>query len=131
MIYLRGHHLICLNFFNGEGYNRAFIENLKEILLRARKEAIEVVEGADDVCGKCPFLIDGICKDEEEIREMDKVALDLLKRKFGDILYWSELDNMLPEIFSLWYRQYCIPCGYLEICSETFLFNSLRKLSSC
>jgi hypothetical protein len=29
---LRGHHLICLQFFKGEGYSKIFVENAKQIV---------------------------------------------------------------------------------------------------
>lgn len=36
MIRLRGHHLICLHFYRGEGYSREFVENLEDIVRRAK-----------------------------------------------------------------------------------------------
>ena len=61
-IKLRGHHLICLPFFTGDGYNPEFIRNLKEILIRAQSgEEVEVCSGVDDVCTMCPFLKERRC----------------------------------------------------------------------
>ena len=54
MLNLRGHHLICLNFFKGEGYDEVFIKNLEKILSKMEKENIKVVEDFDDVCKSCP-----------------------------------------------------------------------------
>ncbi len=62
VIKLRGHHLVCLHFFKGEGYNPEYIENLREILRRAEAgEEIEVSSGVDDVCRMCPNLKGEIC----------------------------------------------------------------------
>jgi len=130
MIYLRGHHLICLHFFTGEGYNREFIKNLYMVIDRAKHENILVTEGADDICKKCPYLISNRCKDEKEIAEMDKTALKLLKLKTTDTVSWNEIRKKLPEIFHHWYKIYCIPCIYLNVCSKTSLFKSLRNVSS-
>lgn len=127
MIYLRGHHLICLHFFTGEGYSREFVENLYSVIDRAMDENIHVAEGADDICKKCPYLINNICKDEKEIAEMDKTALELLKLKTTNTVSWDEIKKKLPEIFHHWYKIYCLPCTYLKICSKTSLFKSLRK----
>jgi hypothetical protein len=75
MLILRGHHLICLHFFSGEGYDAQFIENLRDVLKRAESEEIEIVSGNDDVCAKCLYLKDHKCAYDEnadkEIREMD------------------------------------------------------------
>jgi len=46
---LRGHHLICLNFFRGEGYSEDFIKNIYSVM---KKEKVEIVKGADDVCAR-------------------------------------------------------------------------------
>ncbi len=74
-INFRGHHLICLHFFEGEGYDADFVENLKNIMQRTENENINVCDGPDDVCEKCPFLKDYKCQydsnADEEIREMD------------------------------------------------------------
>lgn len=110
MIYLRGHHLICLHFFTGEGYNKAFVENLYTVIDRAKDEIIFVAEGADEICKKCPHLINNICKDEKEIAEMDKTALELLKLKTTYNVSWEEIKKKLSEIFNHWYELYCIPC---------------------
>ncbi len=130
MIYLRGHHLICLHFFTGEGYNKEFVENLYTVIDRTKDEIILVVEGADEICKKCPYLINIICKDEKEIAEMDRTALELLKLKTNNTVSWDYLKEKLPEIFTHWYKLYCIPCIYLNVCSKTSLFKSFRKGSS-
>uniref|UniRef100_A0A7C4WD24 DUF1284 domain-containing protein n=1 Tax=Geoglobus ahangari TaxID=113653 RepID=A0A7C4WD24_9EURY len=66
---LRGHHLICLNFFKGEGYSKEFVENIERIL---KEREIEVVIGADDVCSKCPHLKSGSCNYKENSRKRDQ-----------------------------------------------------------
>lgn len=129
MIYLRGHHLICLHFFTGEGYSSEFVQNLYMVIERAKNENITITYGADNICKKCPFLINGFCKDEKEILEMDKTALDLLKLEIRKIVSWNEIRKSLPKIFNDWYRLYCVPCIYLGACSSTYLFNSLRNIS--
>ncbi len=131
MIYLRGHHLICLHFFTGEGYSKEFVENLYSVINRTENEIIHVAEGADEICKKCPYLIDNICKDEKEIADMDKTALKLLKLKTTDNVSWDEIKKNLLEIFNHWYKLYCVPCIYMDVCSKTSLFKSLRKSSIC
>ncbi len=75
---LRGHHLICLNFFRGEGYSDDFIKNIYSVV---GKEKVEIVEGADDVCSRCPYLKENKCSNneytDEKILLQDKAALKL------------------------------------------------------
>jgi len=50
---LRGHHLICLQFFRGEGYSPEFVENLAHVITNATESGALVVAGADRVCAAC------------------------------------------------------------------------------
>jgi hypothetical protein len=55
---LRGHHLLCLLTYKGEGYSPAFVANLDRIAARlAAGEAVQIVDGPDDVC--TPLLAGG------------------------------------------------------------------------
>ena len=58
---LRGHHLICLQFFKGKGYSKIFVENTKRIVDFWENNSAEIVKGADDVCNFCPFIKNGRC----------------------------------------------------------------------
>ncbi len=114
---LRGHHLICLNFFRGEGYSEDFIKNIYSII---KEEHIEVVEGPDDVCLKCPFLKGKKCSNSEYSDEMilgqDTDALKLLNCKPGMILNWKMIAESLPVIIKEWKTKYCGCCGYRRVC---------------
>ncbi len=128
---LRGHHLICLNFFQGEGYDEIFIKNLEEILSKMEKEYIKVIEGLDDICRSCPNLKAGRCEykegAEEKIREQDKTALELLNIKEGEIIPLKEIKERLPKIFSQWYENYCLSCDWLRVCLNHQYFQSLTQ----
>jgi len=123
-IKLRGHHLICLHFFRGEGYNPEFADNLREILKNIEAGAeIEVCSEPDDVCKMCPYIKDTMCfykKDAEpEIREMDRTALNLLRLKTGSIINWQHVKSLIPEILPEWSKQYCHDCDWREVCEKT------------
>lgn len=135
MLTLRGHHLICLHFFSGEGYDAIFIKNLKDVLQRVEDEDIEVCDGADDVCEKCPYLKDNKCqynKDaDKEIKEMDEKALRLLGVKQGlenlpFRIKWQEVKGKIPEIFSQWYANYCYECDWNKVCEENSFYQRLK-----
>ncbi|MDP2992563.1 MAG: DUF1284 domain-containing protein [Deltaproteobacteria bacterium] len=128
---LRGHHLICLYFFAGEGYAAEFIENLRSTLNAAKSEPIEICAGADDICGKCPYLKDGLCRynknAEEEIKKMDNAALRLLKLTPGTQIKWSGIEERLPEIFFEWHKSYCGDCDWKIACEKKKLFQVLKS----
>ncbi|WP_457591698.1 DUF1284 domain-containing protein [Geoglobus sp.] len=116
---LRGHHLICLNFFSGEGYSQDFVENLRMII---SQEDIEVIFGADDVCGRCPYLNDGVCSysenAEEEITELDQMAYNLLGVYPGQTTTWREIRKKLPGIMKKWKEFACQECDWKAVCGK-------------
>jgi len=114
---LRGHHLICLNFFRGEGYSEDFIKNIYAIV---KKERLEIVEGPDEVCARCPYLEDNKCSSieytDEKILLQDKEALRLLGFKPGETVDWKIIGDKLPGIMEVWKVRFCQDCGYLKVC---------------
>ncbi len=114
---LRGHHLICLNFFRGEGYSEDFIRNIYSVI---GKEKIDIVKGTDDVCARCPYLTENMCSSEEFTDEMiqhqDLEALRLLGFKPGMMVDWKMISDKLPGIIEDWKAQFCGECGYRKVC---------------
>ncbi|MBI5056760.1 MAG: DUF1284 domain-containing protein [Nitrospirae bacterium] len=130
MLKLRGHHLICLHFFNGEGYDAAFVENLKDVLSRTQKEDVEVCEGADEVCAKCPYLKGDKCEydaqADNEIKEMDEKALMYLKVRPGAKIKWQEIREAVPGLFPQWFSEYCLECDWKKVCVKNQDYRKLR-----
>jgi hypothetical protein len=114
---LRGHHLICLNFFRGEGYSDDFIENIYEVL---KREKVEIVAGWDEVCSKCPYLKGGKCANKKYSDEMilaqDREALRLLDFTSGKTVDWKTIVERIPDILDEWKAQFCGGCGYKNVC---------------
>lgn len=129
---LRGHHLICLHFFDGEGYNEKFVENLRNVVGTVEENGVEVVTGADDVCMSCPFIsTDFSCRQsafaDEEITMMDEAAVKLLGFKPGDRVYWDGVRELLPGVFPEWYKTYCMQCSWRSVCNKNCFFSDLAR----
>jgi hypothetical protein len=82
---LRGHHLLCLLTYRGEGYSPAFVANLDRITARlaAGEEAL-LVDGPDDVCR--PLVEaqrDAAHCGLARVRERDRQALAALAGRLG------------------------------------------------
>jgi len=126
---LRGHHLVCLHFFQGEGYSKTFINNLKKITDLAEKEIVTISTGADDVCRHCEYLKKGRCESSDNadkaIQKMDIKALALLGHSDGDKVNWPELKDDVRSIFSDWYFQYCTECQWRKTCEKDKYFREL------
>ncbi len=114
---LRGHHLICLQFFKGQGYNEKFIKNIQKIL--ATIDVAEVVDGIDEICKTCPYNV-GICtysdNSEKKVRELDKLALNLLGLKIGSKVRWKDLKVRIPQIIIEWRAFACKNCNWKVVC---------------
>ena len=118
---LRGHHLLCLRTFAGEGYDAGFLDNLRSVLARAEAEgAVLVVDGADDVCAACPTLgRDGRCEHQPEadadIRALDALALELLGARAGDVVRLGE-PALSGEAAARWLAEACVGCEWEIVC---------------
>ncbi|MBI4685996.1 MAG: DUF1284 domain-containing protein [Nitrospirae bacterium] len=128
---MRGHHLICLHFFNGKGYSEEFIKSLRETLENVNRVGFEICKGPDDICRKCPYLENGeICaydeQSDEEITKMDGFALELLKKTTGTKIKWHDIKEVIPGIFSLWLKRYCKGCSWKGACEENAFYRELR-----
>jgi hypothetical protein len=128
-IKLRGHHLICLNFFKGDNYSKEFRDYLSELKENLNDREIELVYSIDDVCNKCCYLKKDICNynknAEDEIREMDSKAIEILDIRKRDIK-WKEIKEKIPKIFNKWFS-YCRACDWKEDCKKNNLWRALAE----
>lgn len=120
MVRLRGHHLVCLRFYQGEGFPNGYGENLRSVVMAAREGGVTVVLGADQVCEFCPSMKDGLCLHapgwEEEIRAMDEAAMALLGVRPKDRISWEEVGARLRVCFAEWHRRFCLGCPWQGAC---------------
>lgn len=87
---LRPHHILCLQGFQGLGYDAAFTANLSQIHKKVHqnpKTAVKIVLGIDAICHPCPHHQQNRCaKTDEsqiEMQELDQKVLTLLDLSVG------------------------------------------------
>ena len=103
-IRLRGHHLLCVQGFQGYGYNQDFIENMEHIksLLKNKNTMIRILNSSDDICRFCPNLTEEkLCKNEkynQTIQKMDNEVINKLNIKNNEINS-EELFNKVNQLF--------------------------------
>lgn len=118
---LRGHHLLCLQGFQGYGYDNNFIKNMTYIndLRKNEDTIISVINNPDDICKHCPNLQNGICQTEkqnQEIINMDNEVLSKIDttKKYESRKLFNEIANTFHTKESVKYI--CATCNWHEEC---------------
>jgi uncharacterized protein len=128
LVKLRAHHLICLHFYRGEGYNPVFVENLTRVLKRVDESGVTLVDGGDDVCVACPSFSDNICTHqpggEAKIQWLDMFAIKLLDLEKTN-LSWSKIKEQIPAIIGEWKTTACQSCEWKVVCEASDNWESL------
>ena len=116
MIKLRFHHLLCLYYFKGYGYDEAFVKNMKEIKERINDEKIMVISSFDDLCFSCPNKGKS-CRWEEKVLKYDKNIQNLTNINEGDILTYKEILAKLDKVIKSGNRMHaCDDCKWSTYC---------------
>ncbi|QER41917.1 DUF1284 domain-containing protein [Thermodesulfobacterium sp. TA1] len=128
-LHLRGHHLICLQFYKGLGYDASFVKNLNRVVKAWEKTPALIVEGPDMVCKSCPYLEGEKCALSDKIDQKDLLALNLLKVQLGVLIEKQTVKNKLYEIWEVWKEKACKDCLWNEVCSEEVKTKTKHKRS--
>ncbi|GAB6182992.1 hypothetical protein JCM13991_07330 [Thermodesulfovibrio hydrogeniphilus] len=56
---------------------------------------------------------------------MDKEALKLLEVSPTEKIKWHEIKIKLPQIFKMWFEQFCIDCNWLKVCKKNKFFMKI------
>ena len=120
-IKLRGHHLLCLQGFQGYGYNKEFILNMASIndLRKSKDCTIILTNTSDDICSSCPNLKNNKCKNEKQnriIEKMDDKVLSQLeyKNKYNALELFNEVSLKFKTLKSV--ENICKNCKWKEKC---------------
>lgn len=102
-ITIRGHTLLCLQGFRGEGYNIAFVDRLTEIHgdLRSNPDRlVKIIQIPDTLCEACPNLYIDRCQlngpnSEKEMKVQDTNVMTRLGIESEDTIPWKEILNRI------------------------------------
>lgn len=120
MIKLRGHHLVCLHYYHGDGLTENYKLNLQQRVARAQNgEEINITGSADDICRACPGLVGCICQgmpEEETIQKLDQIALAFLNHQIGDKVLWKDLEGQIKAAPASFFSSFCHECSWARYC---------------
>ena len=92
---LRGHHLLCLQGFQGYGYSEDFVTNMTRIneMRKSSDCTVTLTDKADDICASCPNLKNGICENIKQDAIIERMDREVLLKLDSDRQYSA------PELF--------------------------------
>lgn len=109
MIFLRPHHILCIQQFKGYGYNEEFIKNMFNILHKIKKEQVFIKTNFDDICKKCPNLLNNVCILDSEIMLLDNRVLSILNLDLNKPLDLNKIFITKEDFINI-----CSPCSWYK-----------------
>lgn len=125
---LRGHHLLCMLTFRGEGYSPRFVENFHAIIARLNAGATVVITtGPDDICAPLCAAEGADChcyaarnqvRDEQALADLAALLGHPLQP--GGVLHLTpDTTHALRTAFADGsIRTACAGCEWYDLCSD-------------
>ncbi|MEW6042512.1 MAG: DUF1284 domain-containing protein [Elusimicrobiota bacterium] len=115
-IRIRAHHLLCMQGFQGYGYSRDFVDNMKRIIKEIDSNpdlTVELTNGGDSICEYCPHFIDTCCKSapnaDARVNKMDNVVLKTINISSGTV-------GKITDFFSIVNNKFQTLSGTKKVC---------------
>ena len=120
LVRVRGHHLLCLLAYTGEGYSPEFQKQFVRMVdaYKDPETLLEVVDSPDDACTACPHLAAAGCRSEmdgpeQEVARLDRQVLDALGLTPGNYLA-GEVHRRLRSLGMDDLKALCSACSWFE-----------------
>ena len=134
---VRGHHLLCLLAYTGEGYSPSFQEQFVRMVhaYRNPETPLEVADSPDDACTACPHLAAAGCRSEvdgpeAEVASLDRQVLDALGLKPGSYSA-GEVHDRLRALGMDELKALCSTCSWFEkLGCQKLIMDELAQLKS-
>ena len=124
-IMIRAHHLLCMQGFQGYGYDQAFVDNFKKILEMVEDDPfyeITIVDESDIFCACCPNNHQGICKRspdaDSNIKSIDNEVLKGIGKESGNQDNYRNLLKIINNTFKSMddVKDICGDCDWKDNC---------------
>ncbi len=101
---IRAHHLLCMQGFQGYGYSKDFIDNLRNIIIKLKahpETEIELIDECDAICASCPHNKKDRCdirpEANETIQQQDRIVLGVLGLSTGTKITIKDVHALIQE----------------------------------
>jgi hypothetical protein len=122
---IRAHHLLCIQGFQGYGYDGGFVAHLGGIIAFLRKnpaQTVQIVAVCDDICAKCPHTNGEICAKDEgadaRIKATDRNVLSGIEVCENTSMRFSQATELVNRAFKARkdVEHICGGCGWQKDC---------------
>lgn len=126
MIYLRPHHLLCMQGFRGKGYSDEFVKNMTTIVKQLKEKPIEeikLVEKRDDICKFCPKMdqLKMMCQSDQHVLELDFEVMKTLELEYNTSYTMEFIISIMKlKLKRINFNEICEKCSWklLGFCEE-------------
>ena len=118
---LRPHHLLCIQFFSGHGYDAEFSQHMYRLIENLSDDTeCCISEGCDEICQKCPNRDNDMCEKNDKVCRMDARVLTVCGFAYDDMAQWKNLASAVKDkIFDMeWFEEICGECEWYCLCRE-------------
>ena len=121
--YLRPHHGMCFQFYEGKGYSEDFTDHMGRIIRECEvdpQQKLVLKVETDVVCANCPNNEAGICTSQDKVERYDKAVLEACGLYDGsEISYGEFLSRVREKIIDAGIRRdICGDCTWDYICTK-------------
>lgn len=125
MIMLRAHHINCLFFYKGLGYNKEFtlnMDRLKDIFIKNPLTTFKLINECDDLCSKCPHILSSnLCISNENILNLDTNTINTYNLEVNkSYTFQFIIETIYNNFDNNKFETICISCEWYQkgVCSK-------------
>jgi len=132
-IRIRAHHLLCIQGFQGYGYNSEFERHMKGIVTLLKLESshkLQVIAMVDEICSSCPHKVGISCnRDGDSVHGVEKLDAIVIRRACLDengIYSWKNARELVNNNLTYHYVvDLCSKCIWNDKC--LFFIKKTRR----
>ncbi len=118
---IRAHHLLCMKYFKGKGYNKEFVLNFSKIIDELDDDSkIRVTHASDVICSSCPHNSNSKCvkrpTSDIDVRKKDNSAMRILGIKMNQELRVADAEKLVNSRLSE-LKVICEDCEWQKYCN--------------
>jgi uncharacterized protein len=120
---LRPHHGLCIQFYEGKGYNENFTKKMDELIQLVQENPntqIQLHSDVDVLCQACPNNIVSRCITYEKVKRFDEMVLSYCDLYFGEKISIQDFLHLVKEkiLDEGIQPSICSDCEWYYICKK-------------